>query len=80
MEYNRQIVEVYCEGAVIGRNVQKWCHLLEKAGLTVPDERSEHLSLVMDDLKEKVNAKILENRRFTIYLPQENFGWSESVE
>jgi hypothetical protein len=29
---------------------------------------------VMDDMKEKVNAKIWENRRFTGYLPQENFG------
>jgi len=69
---------VYCEGAVIGRNVQKWCHLFKEGRTIVPDERSDHLSLVMDDLKEKVKAKIWENRQFTIYLPQENFGWSES--
>jgi len=79
VKYNRQIVEVYCEGAVIGRNVQNWCHLFKEGRTSVPDERSEHLSLVMDDLKEKVNAKIWE-KLFTIYLPQENFGWSESEE
>jgi len=80
VEYNRQIVEVYCEGAVTGRNVQKWCQLFKEGRTTVPDEWSEHLCLVMDDLKEKVKAKIWENRQFTIYLPQENFGWSESEE
>jgi hypothetical protein len=80
VEYTRQIVEVYCESAVIGRNVQKWCHLFKEGRTTVPDEQSEHLSLVMDDLKVKVNAKICENRRFTIYLHQKNFGWSESEE
>lgn len=80
MEYNRQFVEVCCEGAMVGRNVRKWCHLFTEGRTTVPDERSEHRSLVLDDLKDKVNAKILEKRRFTIYLPQENFGWSESEE
>jgi hypothetical protein len=38
VEYNRQIVEVYCEGAMIGRNLQKWCHLIKEGRTTVPDE------------------------------------------
>ena len=48
--------EVYDEGAMIGRNVQKWCQLFKEGWMNVHDERSLHLSLV--------NAKIWEN---TIY-------------
>jgi predicted ArsR family transcriptional regulator len=61
VDINMQIVEMCGEGAMIGRNVQKWFQLFKEGRTTVHDEGNEHLSLVMDDLREKLNAEIREN-------------------
>jgi hypothetical protein len=69
---------MYGEGAMIGRNVRKLFQVFKEGRTTVHDEWSEHLSLVVDGLREKLNVEIRENWWFTVYLPQENFGRSVS--
>jgi hypothetical protein len=58
--------EVQDEGAVNTGNVRKWCQLLKRFRTNMHDEeQSGRQSLVMDDLKEKVqNARILHKRQF----------------
>jgi hypothetical protein len=54
------------EGAVKGGNVRKWCWLFTEGRTNVPHEEQIMCpSSVADDLKEIVNARIWENRRFT---------------
>jgi hypothetical protein len=74
VEIHRQIVEVYGEGIMNEGNVRKWCRLFNKGRTNVHDEElSGHLSLVTDDLRKGVNAKIQENMRFTISELHEQF-------
>jgi transposase len=55
--------------------MKKWCRLLKEGRTSVHDkERSGRPSLVSDDLKENVNAKIRESRRFTISELHEHFS------
>ena len=73
-EIKREIVEVYDEGAMNEGDVRKWCRLFKVGRNNVHDEEgSGPPSLVTDDLKEKVTAKICENRRFTIFELRELF-------
>jgi hypothetical protein len=66
-EIHKQIVEVYGEGALNEGNVRKWCRLFKDGRTNVHDEeQSGRPSLVMDDLKEKANAKVRGNRRLRI--------------
>jgi hypothetical protein len=61
----------------MGENGRKWCWLFEGGRINVHD--GEHSgrapSLVTDDLKEKVNVKFLEGRRFRVSPAQERFGY-----
>jgi transposase len=63
-------------------NVRKWCRLFKKDRSSLHDEeRNGHSSLVTEDIKEKVNTKICEDRRFAGYELHENlFGRPESEE
>jgi len=58
--------EVQGEGAVDAENVNKWCQLLKRFRTNMNgEEQSGRQSLVMDDLKGKVqNGRILHNRQF----------------
>ena len=54
--------------------MRKRCRLFKENRANVHDEeRNGRLSLVTDDLKAKVNAKIRENRELTIYELYEHF-------
>jgi hypothetical protein len=52
------------DDAVNEGNVRKWCRLFEECKTNLLDEE-ERYPLVTHDLKETVNARLLENRRFT---------------
>jgi hypothetical protein len=56
-------------------NTRKWCRLFKEGRTNVHEERRiGRPSLVTDDIKEKVNVKILKNSRFTISPPHDIFG------
>jgi hypothetical protein len=58
----------------------KWCQLFKEGRTNVHDEeRSGRSSLVTDDMKEKVNAKIWENLRFTISELHKHFFAGQSL-
>jgi hypothetical protein len=62
------------------RDVRKQCRLFKEGRIDAHDEeRSGGPSLVTYDLKEKVNAKIRENRRFVISELHENFTAAATV-
>ena len=63
-EIHRNFVEVYGDGALKEGNVRKWCRLFEESRTNLFDEERRALA-VTNDLKETVNARLLENRRFT---------------
>jgi hypothetical protein len=67
------------ESSVCGEGaLRKWCHLFIEARTSVHDEeRSGRPALITDDLKEKMNAKIRENRQFT-FLNYTNIFWPTS--
>lgn len=78
-EIHRQIVDVYTKGAITEGNVRKWCHSFTQGSTNAHDKDwSGHPLLVTNDLKEKVNENILENRQFTISELQEHFLASQS--
>lgn len=67
IEIYRQIKAVYGEDAMNESSVRKWCIMFKQGRTNVHDEdRSGRPSLVTDELKQKVDEKILENRRFTL--------------
>jgi hypothetical protein len=66
-EIHCQFVEVYGEGVMNKGNVRKWCCLFNGGGMDVHNEvQSGRLSGISEDLKDRVDAHILENRRFII--------------
>jgi hypothetical protein len=68
VEIHSLIGEVQGGGAVEAGNMSKWCRLLKKFRTNMHgEEQSGRQSLVMDDLKGKVqNVCILHNRQFAI--------------
>ena len=66
-EIHRRLVAVYCEHVINAASVRKWCTVFRN-GLTddLDAERSGRPSVITDELKQKVNLIIRENRRFTI--------------
>ncbi|GBN49171.1 Histone-lysine N-methyltransferase SETMAR [Araneus ventricosus] len=73
-EIHRQLVEIYGENVMTDGMIRKWVRQSNDGRTNVHDEaRSGRSSVVNDGLVAKVNAKIRENRRFTIRMLYEEF-------
>lgn len=67
VEIHRELCSVYGENIMSYTAVKKWCQLFREGRTNVHDEkRSGRPSVITDDLVEKIDGKIRENRRFTI--------------
>jgi len=67
-EIHHQICQVYGDNAMSDGMVRKWVRMFNEGRENVHDEpRSGRLSLVNDDLVRKVNERVRDDRRFTIY-------------
>ncbi|GFU08704.1 mariner Mos1 transposase [Trichonephila clavipes] len=65
-DIHRQKTEVYGTEAMSDRKVRKWARKFKDGRTNVHDEeRSGRPSVITDDLKQAVETKIRENRRFT---------------
>ncbi|KAJ4448812.1 hypothetical protein ANN_00203 [Periplaneta americana] len=63
-EIYRQLKEVYGDTVMNERNVRKWCEMFNNGRTNVHDEtRPGCPSLITEDLKTKVNDRILQDRR-----------------
>ncbi|KAJ4446940.1 hypothetical protein ANN_13642 [Periplaneta americana] len=63
-EIYRQLKEVYGDTVMNERNVRKWCEIFNNGRTNVHDEtRAGRPSLITEDLKTKVNDRILQDRR-----------------
>ncbi|KAJ4452238.1 hypothetical protein ANN_03756 [Periplaneta americana] len=63
-EIYRQLKEVYGDTVTNERNVRKWCEMFNNGRTNVHDEtRPGRPSLITEDLKTKVNDRILQDRR-----------------
>lgn len=66
-EIHRQLCETYGPNAMSDGKVRQWCREFKEGRSNVHDEqRSGRRSVRTDDLVERVNAKVRDNRRFTI--------------
>ncbi|GBN07701.1 hypothetical protein AVEN_237600-1 [Araneus ventricosus] len=66
-DIHRQSCEVYGATAMCESKVRKWLREFKAGRDNVHDDsRSGRPSVIMDDMVASVEAKILENRRFTI--------------
>ncbi|GBM00655.1 hypothetical protein AVEN_118006-1 [Araneus ventricosus] len=66
-EIHRQISEVYGENLMSEGMVRKWIRAFKDGHKKVHNEhRSGRTSVITDDLMQKVDKKVLENRCFTI--------------
>ncbi|GFX94732.1 uncharacterized protein TNCV_4800091 [Trichonephila clavipes] len=64
---HRQITEVYGKETMSGSKVRKWVRKFKNGRTNVYDvERSDRPSVITADLRQGVETKILENKRFTI--------------
>ena len=67
-EIHHQICQVYGDNAMSDGMVRKWARFFNEGRENVYDEaRSERPSLVYDDLVRKVNKRVRDDRRFTIF-------------
>jgi len=84
-EIHRKFAEVYGDGAVNEGNVRKWCRLFEEGRTNLLD-KERRAPLVTHELKETVNARLLENRRLTnaelrnIFLPGQSLGSDQETQ
>ncbi|KAJ4431304.1 hypothetical protein ANN_19901 [Periplaneta americana] len=66
-EIYRQLKEVYGDTVMNKRNVRKWCEMFNSGRTNVHDEtRPGRPSLITEDLKTKVNNRILQDRRTSL--------------
>ncbi|KAJ4449394.1 hypothetical protein ANN_00793 [Periplaneta americana] len=66
-EIYRQLKEVYGDTVMNERNVRKWCEMFNNGRTNVHDEtRPRRPSLITEDLKTKVNDRILQDRRTSL--------------
>jgi hypothetical protein len=64
---HHQLVEVYWEGVMNEGNVCKWCCLFTGGRADVHNKvHSGCLSVITEDMKDRVDAHVCENRSFTI--------------
>jgi hypothetical protein len=54
---------VYREGAILEGVVSKWCRFFKGGGHVHNEVRSGGLSVITEDLKDRVHAHVRENRR-----------------
>uniref|UniRef100_A0A1B6GKI0 Mos1 transposase HTH domain-containing protein n=1 Tax=Cuerna arida TaxID=1464854 RepID=A0A1B6GKI0_9HEMI len=74
IDIHHQISEVYGENIMSEGMVRKWVRAFKDGRTNVHDEeRSGRPSVITDDLIQKVDCKVKENRRFTISSLAENF-------
>ena len=67
-EIHRQICQVYGDNAMSDVMVRKWVRMFNEGRENVHDEtRSGRLSLLNADLVRKVNERVRDDRRFTIF-------------
>jgi len=67
-EIYHQICQVYCDNVMSDGMVRKWVRMFIEGRENVYDEaRSGRPYLVNDDLVRKVNERVRDDRRFTIY-------------
>jgi hypothetical protein len=59
---HRQLVEVCGDGVMNEGNVRKWCHLFNGETDVHNEARSGCLSVITEDLKDRVDADICENK------------------
>ncbi|KAJ4425650.1 hypothetical protein ANN_27846 [Periplaneta americana] len=66
-EIYRQLKEVYGDTVMNERNVRKWCEMFNNGQTNVHDEtQTGRPSLITEDLKTKVNDRILQDRRTSL--------------
>ncbi|KAJ4448759.1 hypothetical protein ANN_00150 [Periplaneta americana] len=66
-EIYRQLKEVYGDTVMNERNVRKWCEMFNNGRTNVHDEtRPGRPSLITEDLKTKVNDRILQDKRTSL--------------
>jgi len=66
-EIHHQICQVYGDNAISDGMVRKWVQMFNEGWENMHDEaRRGRPSLVKDDLVQKVNERVCDNRRFTI--------------
>ncbi|KAJ4427362.1 hypothetical protein ANN_24982 [Periplaneta americana] len=66
-EIYRQLKEVYGDTVMNERNVRKWCEMFNNGQTNVHNEtRPRHPSLITEDLKTKMNDRILQDRRTSL--------------
>ncbi|KAJ4446934.1 hypothetical protein ANN_13636 [Periplaneta americana] len=66
-EIYRQLKEAYGDTVMNERNVRKWCEMFNNGRTNVHDEtRPGRPSLITEDLKTKVNDRILQDRRTSL--------------
>ncbi|GFV74790.1 histone-lysine N-methyltransferase SETMAR [Trichonephila clavipes] len=74
VDIHRQISEVYGENIMSDGMVRKWARALKDFRTKIHDEeRSGRPSVITDELIQKVDCKVKENRRFTISSLAEKF-------
>jgi hypothetical protein len=64
-EIHRQLVKVYGEIAKNEGYVCKWCSLFNERTDVHNEERSECPNVITEDMKDRVDAHVCENRQFT---------------
>ena len=73
-EIHRQLTEVYGESVMSEGKVRQWCRSFKEGRSNVHDEdRSGRPSVASENLVERIDVKIRENRRFTITELSEQF-------
>jgi len=67
-EIHHQICQVYGDNGISDGMVRKWVRMFNEGRVNVHDEaRSVRQSLVIGDLVRKVNERVRDDRRFTIF-------------
>ncbi|GFV93808.1 HTH_48 domain-containing protein [Trichonephila clavipes] len=74
VDIHHQISEVYGENIMSDGMVRKWVRAFKDGRTNIHDEeRSGRSSVISDELIQKVDCKVKENRRFTISSSAEKF-------
>ena len=74
VDIHRQLCEVYGQNIMSDGMVRKWARAFKDGRTNVHDEeRSGRPSVITDDVVQKVDEKVTENRRFTISSLSEAF-------
>lgn len=72
-DIHRCILQVYGEGVMNIQNARKWCRLFTEGRTEVHDAPRFGRSSVVDDLTDRIDTFIRQDRRVTIYEIHEHF-------